>query len=240
MTNSFEKIYIVTQNELNKFDDLSVCGILDYFQDIAGRHAEQNNIGYLGTNSQGINWILARTRFEIVGTRNYLDDIVVKTWPNKPGRFEVERNYLITDKNARTIVKGSSTWVLVNTKTKTLAPSSLIYKDKDEFISDKLFSNKLSSLVIDQTKFNKSYSFVVKENMLDHNMHMNNSRYGEEFINAICIKELYKVKYFEINYVKESKLFDELVIKYYIENHTINGIFYCNNEIRAKALLIIE
>ena len=142
LNKAFTKKYTVIQNELNEFDQISIHGILDFFQDIAGRHAKQTKTGFADTNKIGVNWILARTRFEVLLPWEYLTDINVKTWPHLPERFEIERDYQLIDSYKRIMVKGSSTWVLLDNKTHSLAKTDLIYSKDDSFIKEKNFSTK--------------------------------------------------------------------------------------------------
>ncbi|MFA5283329.1 MAG: acyl-ACP thioesterase domain-containing protein [Bacilli bacterium] len=234
MANYFEKEYTVSQNHLNEYDDFSVCGILDFFQDIAGRHARELSLGFHDINAKGVNWILARTRFEIVSKWRYLSDIHMKTWPHRPDRFDIERDYQMISENGDILVKASSIWVLIDNKKKTLAPTSLIFDSSCSYFEEFNFPNKLKSLKFEENILKDKYTFVVSKSMLDHNHHMNNSRYGEVFENAINLDSFEKIIYFEINYVKESKLNEIVDFKYFRNDEEVIGAFYCCGELRAK------
>lgn len=235
----FSKQYSITQNQLDEYDQLSIHGILDLFQDIAGRHAEKDGLGYKSSNESGVNWILARTRFEVLLPWEYLSDVTVKTWPHTPERFEVERDYRIIDDKRRLLIKGSSIWVLIDNNTHSLARTNRLYHDDDVFPTDKNFEERLSSLRIDDESLDKQYDFVVTRHQLDHNLHMNNSRYGEECDNLINLDNHHYIKYFEMDYIAPSFLGEKLLIKYSNHGNQIYGIIYCGEAIRNKFKIII-
>lgn len=240
MATCFEKKYIVSQNHLNEYDDFSICGVLDFFQDIAGRHALELNLGFRDINSKGVNWILARTRFEIISKWKYLSDIYIKTWPHKPNRFDIERDYQMISEDGDVLIKGSSTWVLVDNMKKTLVSTSLIFDSSCEYFEKRNFPNRLESLKLNENTLNEIYSFTVTKSMLDHNHHMNNSRYGEMFENAMALCSIEKIVYFEIDYIKESKLNDIIDIRLNRNDKEIIGAFYHHDELRAKAKAIFK
>ena len=64
--NKLEKICEVRANDFDMNEQFRVCSILDYFQDIAGKHATLLNVGYDKMIEKNYYWILMKTKFEII------------------------------------------------------------------------------------------------------------------------------------------------------------------------------
>ncbi|OQC43254.1 MAG: Acyl-ACP thioesterase [Bacteroidetes bacterium ADurb.Bin028] len=83
-------------------------------------------------------------------------------------------------------------------------------------------------------------TYTVYQSHLDHNFHVNNTKYGEFILNTISLSQDEQIKNFEINYIKEVRLNNELTIKF---NKQKNQYFiegYSNNELAIRSFLEVE
>jgi hypothetical protein len=62
------KNYTITTNQIDAYDDLSMVGVLDVFQDIAGRHAYLIKAGFNDMLDLGFYWVIARNQVKIIKT----------------------------------------------------------------------------------------------------------------------------------------------------------------------------
>ena len=163
----------------------------------------------------------------------------MKTWQSYKGRVDYERDYLICDENDEVLIKGTSKWCLIETLTRRIVPTSrlgvdITYPGKRNY--EKRFEKLNFSLddVIDEK------TYTVYQSHLDHNFHVNNTKYGEFILNTISLSQDEQIKNFEINYIKEVRLNNELTIKF---NKQKNQYFiegYSNNELAIRSFLEVE
>ena len=211
MAMTFTKEYPLTTGESDRYDRLSPVAILDISQDMAGKHADELHIGFKDVFPKGIIWIVARVKYEVLEYPECTDDVVVNTWPKVPSRVDMDREIEFKSKEGKKqLIKVIQKWVLWNYKeNKMLFPSAVDLQG--EFNQDVLFTDKFRPLTSFKLE-NKVYSFQVKPSQIDHNMHMNNTKYAEEILNAVRLKEDEVIKTFEINYIKQCMLDDKLEV----------------------------
>ena len=235
----WEKEYTITTNSLDCYDRLSLVGILDLLQDAAGYHATLLGLGFDDLKEIGITWLLVRTKIEIMKELPSIKKVKVKTWQSYKGRVDYERDYLVCDENDEVLIKGTSKWCLIESMTRRIVPTSrlsvdITYPGKRNY--EKRFEKLNFSLddVIDEK------TYTVYQSHLDHNFHVNNTKYGEFILNTISLSQDEQIKNFEINYVKEVRLNNELTIKF---NKQKNQYFiegYSNNELAIRSFLEVE
>ena len=235
---AFEKKYVPIQNVLDCYDHLSPCGILDIVQDIAGRHANALNIGFYDLIKKDITWVIARTKIEVLDFPKYATDILVKTWPHRPGRFDCDRDYQIIDEDGKVCVKVTSKWVVINVKTRRMVSPNDVF-DRDGIYEEEVNFPSVDGLRFTLDRIDLLHRAKVTMTMLDHNMHMNNSRYGEIIYDALKLKKEEVIKTFEINYHKECHLDDELDVLIKKENKEIFIDIKKEDEMKAKAYITL-
>lgn len=208
----------IRTNDLDCFDHLQFKAILDFFQDIAGVHAERLNMGFEEMKEKGYYWVLVKTRFTKLNEPKPSSRIRVKTWPHPKGRIDFIRDYEIYDDN-NLLVKGSSQWCIIDVNTRKIARTDMI-SYPNECSDESVYNERLSG--IKPIMENKLFSYQVFLCDLDHNEHMNNSKYGDIVTNSLSLDELKNVKECQFDYLHEAKLNDIIdVYKNYVEDGII-------------------
>lgn len=188
--------------------------IFDITQDISARHSEIMNVGYKVALSKGIAWILIRAKYEVDKYPKYLDDIVVETWPLKPGRVDIDRNTVIKSIKGETLVRISEKWVLVDIKTKRILPSRVLSELMNYYDEEKIFDEQIGK--ISDYDCNNFYPHQVLATQIDHNMHLNNTRYADMIYNSLMQYDESlinrTIKSFQIEFDKENKYNDKINI----------------------------
>ena len=192
----------VRTNDMDNFDHLSIKAILNFFQDGAGQHAEKLGIGYQALKDKNLYWVLVKTRITKYLEPKAFSKIYIKTWPLEKGRIDFIRNYEIKDADDNLLVVGSSQWCLIDADSRKIVKTDGISYPGVCF-DEKIYHEKLSS--IKPLLNNKVFSFRVGNSSLDHNWHMNNSKYADIVYDALMPSEIEKIKDFQINYLHEAK-----------------------------------
>ena len=186
-------------------DRLRPASVLDIFQDAAARHAELLGCGYLEMLKKNRLWVLLRNHYSVEKYPYYTQELKVSTWP-KQGRLDFDRSYLLTDKNGEVLIKGISKWCVIDATARRLVKDSgVTYPGVGP---EELACEPAKKIVLPEGE--PCAVFTVGISDLDHNGHMNNTRYADILQNRLekdeCINEL------DFNYQHEVGLNDTVQI----------------------------
>lgn len=215
------KTYTITTNYLNQFDDLSPMGILDLFQDIAGRHAAILNAGFEAMKEKGYYWVIVRNEVRIIKEVPPSHNVEVTTWPLMPTRFYFDRLYELRDENGEVCIEGRSRWLIVDRASKRMQPSSVYSYPLSVYESRNMFTSDFVSITPTSLNSGVLYSYTVRPSDLDHNLHFNNARYAELVYNALDIKSKNSIESFLIYYHNECRLGDVIDIVRVVNAHEV-------------------
>ena len=209
----------IRTNDLDNFDHLSIKAILNFFQDGAGQHAEKLGIGFQALKDKNLYWVLVKTRITKYLEPKPFSKVYIKTWPEEKGRIDFIRNYEIKDADDNLLAVGSSQWCLIDADSRKIVRTDGISYPGVGF-DGKIYNEKLTS--IKPILNNKVFSFRVGNSSLDHNWHMNNSKYADIVYDALTQSEIEGIKDFQINYLHEAKEGDIIdVYKEIVDNEII-------------------
>lgn len=212
--------------------------ILVLFQDVAGNHAINLKIDYDHLIKQNMIWVVVRNRHEVLKQPKLHEKVIVSTWPHRTNRFEFDREYEIRALDGTIYVKGDSKWCILDMVSRRIVVTTSILME-GEFLDKHNFTTPLKQIPNhDFTNIPVSYKSVVTKNQIDKNNHLNNTEYASMIDKALEANNIdIDIKNFEINFVKETKLHEELDFKILF----IDGVYYlegsCNNEVRVKAMI---
>lgn len=207
-------------------NNIKIHSLCEIFQDIAGDHARELNIGYNDLIKKDLIWVLRSQYIKFNAPIPYDEEITLRTWPKEKGRADFVRYYEVESQNQDIAISAISKWVIVNYKTRKLERASSIdyngtYYDKHPFED----INRLKVNI----PHNKEFIFSVKvlNDDIDHNGHMNNCAYIRLIYNYLPKEELNNIKGFHIDYLSECMLGDIIdLYKFKDENNNLYIVGY--------------
>lgn len=216
-------------NDFDFKNRLFISAILDLFQDVAGKHADILNVGYDSLIKKDLIWVVLRTKIDIIAQPSYSEEVLVTTWPHPSGRVDMDRDYLITslDKN-KIYVKGSSKWVICSYTSRKLIRAKDVKYDLDEgYCLDVIYKDGLNKISVERDYPWKQTEIKTSILDVDHNGHINNSKYANYIY--VGIKELrnYDIEDIQIEYISELKVDTVVNLEYtQVENiFIVKGIY---------------
>ncbi|UCG27875.1 MAG: hypothetical protein JSV24_00525 [Bacteroidales bacterium] len=215
----FQYSYAVHSYELDAGLRVPLTVVGNYIQDIAGKHAKAMNLGYEDMLAWDQFWVLSRLRISMKKYPGWNDTLNLETWPSGIGKLFAIREFRILDEKKEVIGDAASAWLIVDRSSRR-PRSPEILKDRIPVIPVSTTEVKLEKLpgVGCGTEHKP---FVVKYSDLDQNNHANNVKYLQWILDSYpgnyCIDHLVKV--FEINFLSETSLDDEIVIR----TESVNG-----------------
>lgn len=202
MNKIFKKEYDLRTNDFDKFRHIKASSVLDLFQDVAGRHAEEIGVGFEAMKSRSYFWVLVKSKFKILSQPDFNQEVVVKTWPLAPNKFIYRREYSIESKNGEKLVIGSSEWVVMNSEKRRFVAASDLYSFSDGFHAEMNFEEKLAK-VEDFESDETPYAVIPGFSEVDANNHVNNTKYANFVMDAINPEYVFEIDEFQIDYRKE-------------------------------------
>ena len=201
MNRIFEDTYNLRAADFDRWSRLRPAAIMDLFQDIAGRHANDLGVGLKSLWEKKIVWVLVKLRFRILGEAAMYQRVKLRTWPLPPDRVGYRREYLILDENDNIIVEGSSEWVHMDFESRRIVPAGDIYP-LSEYYDRVNFTERFPRLrSFEPTE--EIYRILPPWSDFDMNGHVNNTKYPNFVLDAVCPGENEALSSLSIEYHRE-------------------------------------
>ncbi len=197
-----------------------LCNIL---QLTAAAHSEIGGISFSDMQEFNQAWVLSRIRVEITELPKWKDTVTVKTWINS---LENSRSVRALEMyvNGKKMVGCETFWVVFNTKTRRPEALSLPFEHFELFPNRKATQKSFSKIYL-KNETEMVFEKTVALSDLDIVNHVNNVKYLEWCLDFVDTKLILnqKIESFEMNFLKELTLKDNVVIH---ENLSPNEIIF--------------
>ena len=114
---NYSQKFVITIYDIDFCGNLKLNSILNYFQEVATRHAMILNIDYHNLIKVNEFWVLSRICAEIDRYPKLGDEITVVTYPISPRLVDCDRDYYILDKSGEVLIRGVSKWLILDSNT---------------------------------------------------------------------------------------------------------------------------
>lgn len=201
MNKIFEDTYRLRAADFDRWSRLRPASIMDLFQDIAGRHANELGVGIATLGPKNLAWVIVKLRFRVLRDCKMYDSVRVRTWPLPPERIGYRREYLITDDAGESIVEGSSEWVLMDFESRKIVPGGSIYP-LDEFCMVKNYEDRFPRTRGFEAQ-GDAYTLTPPWSDFDVNGHVNNTKYANFVLDAVAPGEGQRIRELRMEYHRE-------------------------------------
>jgi acyl-ACP thioesterase len=216
----FQLEYNLRSSDFDKFCQIKPSAVMDIFQDVAGRHAEELGVGFNKMLEKGLLWVILKVKFEVVKMPSMYQHIIAVTWPKEPNRLDFIRNYLIKDAEGNVLIKGTSQWAVIDSTTRKLTRANDVYAAIDEFVLEDTFNEKISRVSdFEATEALNEVTSTFAD--IDSNGHVNNVCYADYITDALNPKKPLNMKGMQIDFHKEIMAGDKTAILMRKEKNTL-------------------
>jgi acyl-ACP thioesterase len=197
----------VSYSQVDSNLNLTYYGLVNLMQDCSCFHSDDVGVGVHYLAPRGLGWFVTNYEIHINRMPKYLENIVVSTYPYQVRGMMARRIYTITSEEGELLMYADSLWVLMDLN--NLRPARL----DDTIIAAYPPEENLPEFDFERAKLRyngegkKVGTFVVNENYIDTNSHMNNSFYIDVTRRFLPSENFSKIN---VNYKKAALLFDEL------------------------------
>ncbi len=217
-----DKNYYLRASDFDTAGGLQPAAVLDLFQDAAGEHAQKLKVDYSHMILRNMMWVVVRVKYRVLQRAKMYQKVNVATWPHESRRLDFQRDYWIRSEAGELMIKGTSQWALMDSRTRKIVLARDIYKEIDAFCQENTFEEKFLK-VPDFEETGEGYPVMSGYTDLDINGHVNNIKYANYALNAAELAPGEEIEEFQIDYHKE------------VRNHTALAVFVQRNE---KKILI--
>lgn len=203
---------------VNRFGKLSTSFLFWQIQDIAWEHAELLGLGYDNLQKEQQFWVLSRLLVKIKRRPKWGEKFTLETWPVGTEGILALRDIRFLDEKGETIIQATTSWLVLNQKTKRIERLDL---ETFPFHNERVMKETAGKVRSPQS--DKAVNFTpALFNEIDINQHFNSGRYLERIIDSynFDFHEKNELIEFEINFAKEGTPNDSLAVKkQYLDNN---------------------
>lgn len=209
------KKYEIRYTDVDFSDSLKLSSLLSMMEESACLSADELEFGYSVLQPKNLGFIIANWYIELFRPIRLGDILTVHTWPIKPKKLIVFRDFELYVGEEKVGV-ATSRWCLVDLSDFSMVPSSRVFSDNieyNDFRSVEVVNFKIPEISTTEPCYSKSVSY----SDYDHYNHVNNTKYGDFLLDAFSVSEMTgkAPSNIKISYVKQSKYGE--VIDFYKE-----------------------
>ncbi len=241
-----EMNYYVKGTECSDHQALSLPVLLGDFQETADKGAGDCGFDRTVVTSLNACWIILRMKVHIERLPLWREEFTIRTWSNGCEKLYFDREYEVYGSDGERIGWASSIWILADLNNhRPLIPGRIEGLSapvvQREFLVFGERCPKFKSLPSEEVMKDKPVITKYADySELDHNHHVNNTRYMAWVLDALykCDIDVSKVKDFDITYIAEVKSgerVDIYVVKtdygFYVTGYKEDGAHVFDSEI---------
>ncbi len=218
----YEREYYWRTSDFDCFGRVRAASVLDLFQDVAGCHAEILGCGRAAEQALGRFWVLLSVKYEVLKQPEMFARVKAATWPIEPKGIRFRREYRLYNEMGELLIKGTSLWTVLDSRTRRPVPVTDIYPNVEEYLTEEAFPEEsIKPEAVEPNEF--SSEFAPKFSDFDFNMHVNNIRYADFVIDRAELSENDEIKTFRIDYKKEITAYDRIKIGFIREENILRA-----------------
>lgn len=199
----------VRYSEVDKNGYLSIEAMMRYFQDCTSFHSEELRVGIDYLKENNLTWMIIAWHVQIFRRARLGEEITIGTWPHSFKNVRGGRNFVLIDKEGKTIARADSNWVLINLKenriTKVPKEVSEPYK-----LEEAIDMGDFTKISYNEEELKECDRITVSPFFLDTNGHVNNVKYLSIAEGYVADKEPYDE--FRVEYKNQAFLHDEICV----------------------------
>ena len=192
---------------------LKPASFMNLAQEAAGQHAVYLGFGYDDLIATNTAWILSRVHIRFVDTPMWKDDVVLTTWHKGANRLFFVRDFRLTDKEGRTRVEATTSWLVMNLETRRLVRDPQL-REGSECLEDIIATPAGKVQMPKDVEPQLMFEHLVAYSDIDVNGHANNAMYMQWAMDPVDydIASTRPVKEVTINFNHETKAGDVVAL----------------------------
>ena len=195
-------------------DYMTPVYFMQVLEEAGSQHAKSFGMSYHDLLKVNLGWIVSRLHIHFIKPLKWEEPFVFSTWHRgqEDGLF-FRREAMMADPDGTPRIVATTGWLLLDFTTRSMVRHSQFVSRPDTFCPEKAIEDPAPKLRIPAgVPMDYVYSHHVRMSDLDHNQHVNNTRYARYALDALPQEVLCErtIKDFYINFVHEAQLNGDL------------------------------
>lgn len=226
----------VRYSEVDQDQNLTLNGIINYFQDCSTFHSEAIGLGIENLARKGRAWILSAWQIVIHRRLRFGEKITVQTWPYDFQGFYGFRNFALLDERGERAVCANSVWVYMDLETGR--PVKVSADEVEGYVLEERLDMEYAprKVPIPKESVEMEPGTVLKY-QLDTNHHVNNGQYVQ--MAHEYLPEGFVIGQMRAEYKKEARLHDIIVPRVHQEEERCT-VALCGRDGQAYAVIAFD
>ncbi|MEG2290486.1 MAG: thioesterase [Clostridium sp.] len=230
---SYKEKFIVKLHESDFKGRAKLFTIMDYIQQAVENHANILGVDFNSMIAKGLFWVVSRIEVNIERYPLCGEEVTIETTVGGREKVFAKRRFRILDKNEEVIGTALIYYLILDIEHRFPQKPSVCPIDVDisgnDVVDNKLVKIKMPGTAVESMNRNVCY------NDLDINNHVNNTKYIS-FVEDLFPIDWHKendISYIQLNYIKEIKSNDKLILNKFIEDEELK--LYCVNGVSEES-----
>ena len=218
----FKQAVTVNADDCDEYGNFRLSALLHYAQETAGGHCEIIGMNWDSMAAKGLFWAVLRHRVVITRLPKAGEEIHLKTWPMPTTRVAYPRTVRATDASGNPLFDVVSLWVLMDTQSRTMI---LPGKSGVGVPGITLGDEPAAPGTIVPGDYENSRIWMVTEEDLDVNGHVNNAKYldhAEALVDHF--RRNYTPKEVQVCYLAEVRLGQEIKLSWELSEESVLAV----------------
>ena len=209
----FTQEYTIPCYDTDASGRLKPASFMNLAQEAAGQHAVHLGFGYDDVIATNTAWILSRVHIRFVDTPLWKENVVLNTWHKGLNRLFFVRDFRLTDKEGKTRVEATTSWLVMNLETRRLVRDPQL-REGSECLEDVIATPAGKVQMPKDVEPQLMFEHLVAYSDIDVNGHANNAMYMQWAMDAVDydIASTRPVKEVTINFNHETKAGDVVAL----------------------------
>lgn len=211
-------------------DGLSTRELFKLLQDIAGDHCAPLHLAGADLERMGLMWVIIKYRVEVCRWPQPRERFTALTWPGRTRHGMMPRFYTFKDAQGETLISASSVWAVVDRTSRAMVNNEALGVHLEPLETGEEIRLPGPVKRLETTDIS---SFVVPEDYLDINGHMNNTCYytvAESCIGRDARRD--RLTQIATEHVSEALCGEELLLRWGEQE----GLYYITGENAGKTV----
>ena len=208
----YEDDFHVRYFDLGENNVLSITGLMNLLQEIAGMHSSYVGYGLNDIDKTGLTWFLLYWKIKIFDKPKWNTKLHIKTWARKLEKVSSFRDFEVYDNNEKLIAIASSKWALLDVNTNSVSRIPECMNEEYGTIEDSVFDTPIDAKIKESENAKLTYEYTIQRRDIDTNHHVNNLYYLDFALQALP-EDVYYCNDFteiEILYKKQLKVKEKI------------------------------
>lgn len=187
-------------------------------------------------------FVITKTKIKFHKCANWLDEITLKTSVSDVSKIRVNLNNSVYDRDDKICVEGIQELCAIDSDNRRLRAVDTTLFPVDIERVEGVSELQYSKLNFDKNEFDFKKKITIDLSNVDYYMHTNNVEYVKFCLGVLDYKifENKALDTFEIHYVKESIIGDELDVLVKADNDNFNILIVRGEDVIVKAMLVLK